>query len=323
MTLLLGAPRSGTTWLGKILDSHPMVLYRHEPDTVRRARELPAICLPEDIARQQDMARAYLRGLMNVTTLPASGSRPVFPKDYRFRIVGNVRARLIGMVQAAASVRALRTRARGFNVPDMISARQAARLHLVLKSVRSRGRVGLLAQALPQARFIFVLRDPFGQVAAMLRGTRHGQFSSRIPVTELLSTTQARELGLTEEGFRRLPVLDQLAWNWAILNRKALDELSGLGRVMVVRYHDLCTTPVGVGRDVIEFMGLRWHPQMDEFIRACTDYEGKDPAYRLYRNARRSLHRWQGDLRQEDRDRIEAIARQARLWDLCLPQTTS
>jgi sulfotransferase family protein len=30
--LILGAPRSGTTWLAKIVDSHPDVLYRHEPD---------------------------------------------------------------------------------------------------------------------------------------------------------------------------------------------------------------------------------------------------------------------------------------------------
>ena len=30
--LILGAPRSGTTWLAEIIDSHPDVLYRHEPD---------------------------------------------------------------------------------------------------------------------------------------------------------------------------------------------------------------------------------------------------------------------------------------------------
>lgn len=28
--LLFGLPRSGTTWLGKLFDSHPDTLYRHE-----------------------------------------------------------------------------------------------------------------------------------------------------------------------------------------------------------------------------------------------------------------------------------------------------
>ena len=32
LILVVGAPRSGTTWLAKIIDSHPDVLYRHEPD---------------------------------------------------------------------------------------------------------------------------------------------------------------------------------------------------------------------------------------------------------------------------------------------------
>jgi hypothetical protein len=31
--LVFGLPRSGTTWLGKIFDSHPETLYRHEPDS--------------------------------------------------------------------------------------------------------------------------------------------------------------------------------------------------------------------------------------------------------------------------------------------------
>src|SRR6185312_4530492 len=34
--LIFGLPRSGTTWIGKLFDSHPDTLYRHEPDSVRR-----------------------------------------------------------------------------------------------------------------------------------------------------------------------------------------------------------------------------------------------------------------------------------------------
>ena len=34
-------PRSGTTWLGKIFDSHPVTVYRHEPDSWRRLDSIP------------------------------------------------------------------------------------------------------------------------------------------------------------------------------------------------------------------------------------------------------------------------------------------
>ena len=30
LVMVLGAPRSGTSWVGKIFDSHPDVLYRRE-----------------------------------------------------------------------------------------------------------------------------------------------------------------------------------------------------------------------------------------------------------------------------------------------------
>jgi hypothetical protein len=33
LLLLFGMPRSGTTWLAKIIDSHPDIIYRHEPDS--------------------------------------------------------------------------------------------------------------------------------------------------------------------------------------------------------------------------------------------------------------------------------------------------
>jgi hypothetical protein len=44
--MILGAPRSGTTWLGKIFDSHPRVLYRHEPDSVYRTVAIPSFNAP-------------------------------------------------------------------------------------------------------------------------------------------------------------------------------------------------------------------------------------------------------------------------------------
>src|SRR6185312_14564031 len=82
LVLLLGAPRSGTTWLAKIFDSHPDVVYRHEPDTVLRDQRMQNYFSSEDIPRFRHAAEAYLRRLMDTRTLKTVGSLPVFAKSY-------------------------------------------------------------------------------------------------------------------------------------------------------------------------------------------------------------------------------------------------
>src|SRR5215472_7584402 len=72
--LLLGAPRSGTTWLGKIFDSHPNVLYRNEPDTELPSETLSLLCRVEDLERYRYVARAYLERLIDTRKLRSAGS---------------------------------------------------------------------------------------------------------------------------------------------------------------------------------------------------------------------------------------------------------
>ena len=79
---LLGAPRSGTTWLAKLFDSHPDVLYRNEPDSLVQEDSLPQICRLDAIDQYRDIARNYIDRLLRTHTLKSSGSLPVFSKDF-------------------------------------------------------------------------------------------------------------------------------------------------------------------------------------------------------------------------------------------------
>ena len=55
---VFGMPRSGTSWLGKIFDSHPDVVFRHEPDIDFRNTSIP--WYPEETEPYLDEARAYI-----------------------------------------------------------------------------------------------------------------------------------------------------------------------------------------------------------------------------------------------------------------------
>jgi Sulfotransferase family len=315
--LILGAPRSGTSWLAKIFDSHPDVLYRHEPDTVLRDYNLPWMCLPEQVPAYRDAARDYLRRLFDTATLKTAGSLPIFPKRHLGAVAARLHTGMIYGLRAIEQAPGARRLVRGAPIPDLFDIAAHPELRLVVKSVSSRGRARLFAEALPGMKTIFILRDPWGQVASMLRGAALGKFEEPIPVQELLMTEQARRYGLTPERFAALPVVEQFAWNWAILNEKAIDDLAGIDGVQVLRYHALCDAPMSEARALFAFTGLDWDSQTEDFLRRSTTFSGRDRYYQVFKNTQAAMNRWREELRPEDQRRIQAVVRETSLAPLC------
>lgn len=101
--LIFGLPRSGTTWLAKIFDSHPDTLYRHEPDHILRGAHLPFACTAAEARRRTEDARAYAQALLNLSTAKTAGSIPVFSKRYRLPLGRPARAGMALALSAAPS----------------------------------------------------------------------------------------------------------------------------------------------------------------------------------------------------------------------------
>ena len=107
LVFLLGAPRSGTTWLAKLFDSHPNVLYRNEPDSVLHEPRVPLLCQPEDIGKYRAIAHDYIERLLDIRTLKTSGSLPVFAKHFTLPLADPLRRLWIYALHLAASLPSL------------------------------------------------------------------------------------------------------------------------------------------------------------------------------------------------------------------------
>jgi Sulfotransferase family len=319
VVLLLGAPRSGTSWLAKIFDSHPDVLYRHEPDTVLRTWDLPWMCPRDQVRTHVEPARVYLRKLIDTATLKTAGSLPMFRKRFESTPARLTRTAIIHALQAADLIKASRGFTRHLRIPDFVDPARHPDLRVAVKSVSSRGRARLFAEALPGARIIFIVRDPWGQVASMQRGSALGKFEEGVPVAELLETEQAARYGLTAARFAGLPPVEQFAWNWAILNEKAIDDLGGLDRVKILKYQDLCEHPMEQARVLLAFAGLPWDTQTETFLHRSTTYAGPDRYYAVFRNTAAALYRWRQDLTDDDQQRINNVVQATSLAALCPP----
>jgi len=88
--LLFGMPRSGTTWIGKIFDSHPDVLYRHEPDSWIRIEGMPVLAPDKNTDAIYNLAKDYVNKLESIRLPQVTSKLPLFEKNYSSFIRGKM-----------------------------------------------------------------------------------------------------------------------------------------------------------------------------------------------------------------------------------------
>ena len=293
--LLFGMPRSGTTWLGKIFDSHPDTLYRHEPDSFGRLNFLPLAPAPELESESAETLRRFVIGLAQVRDTKIAATVPVFPKSY-------LSALQLGWNRLAVQIAKLEARLRG-EAPVRLwlpEAAQAARV--VWKSIESPARLGAISATLPKARGVLILRHPCGYLASVMRGGVQGRFTDPDSVGEdlglldaLVATPTAREHGITLDYLHTASPPQRLAWQWALANGKALAETAADGRIAPLRYEDLCKEPLEATRRLFDWCELSWPQQTEAFLHASTHTHRKR-YYSVYKDPARTANAWREEL---------------------------
>jgi hypothetical protein len=296
--LIIGVPRSGTSWLGKIFDSHPGVLYRHEPDDVVAQPDFPGICPVEDIPRYTDAVRRYVAQLTKVRQVKSSGTRPVFAKPFQPFPAPIIRRCLAFTLRAGESVLPGAAWLKRVPIPDFIG-RHGAEISYVIKSVGLIGAVALLARAIPESRIIAVFRHPCGQIASNKRGVAAG-YGGPFFGPRVLATARARELGMTRELYDAMPVLDQWVWAWALVHAKLFAEADNLPNMRILRYESLCEAPLEQARELMAFARLPWMPQTERFIEDSTHSRGREGYFSLFRNPIEAATKWQRELSRDE-----------------------
>jgi hypothetical protein len=286
--LIVGAPRSGTTWLAKIFDSHPDVLYRHEPD---------------EVVAPRGTIRASMAHWVQQCDPRTAAKRPFFPKSWQTRPAWMVRT---GLAYAAAA--ASRFGVSNVRVPDL---GVIARARPVIKSVRLREQLGTFARECPDGRALLILRHPYGQVASMMGGAYSGHFELRsgtsMPIDEDRALAFAMRLGMSEADFARQPDAAKYAWAWREFNETACDSIVNLPNARVVIYKDLATNPLREAADILAFAGLSWHARTEAFLVRSTTNDQSTKYYGVFRNSVEAADRWRVLLKPEDQEAIDKV----------------
>lgn len=297
LVCIFSSPRSGSTWLAKILDSRPDVLYLHEPDIEDRGLDLLPFWFSggpdaDELAR----ARAYLTRLIALRTVRTMGARPFFRKDYR---PAAAEWRWRATVTAAKAAQNLGW-THSASLKDLITG--GAPQVTLLKMVSALGRASRLIPSMPAMQPILIIRNPLSYAASRLRGYHNGFMALPPSLATLADTQSGRELGLTPDLLEQSTAVERIAWDWLIANSEALKAVLSHGG-LVLSYDRLAQHPMEGARDLFAQIGFDFSRQTARFIEHAANRNGS--YYSVFRSPTRSAS--QDAMSNTDRAVIQAI----------------
>lgn len=315
--LLFGMPRSGTTWLGKIFDSHPETLYRHEPDSFGRLNFMPIAPDPAQAESWRQSLAAFVAGLADVRDTKIAATLPQFPKSYLGRT---------SLAWNAAAIRLAKLQARlGGEARARLVEPAPGQARLVWKSIESVARLGTISRLTPGARGALLVRHPCGYVASVTRGKRLGRFTDGDSVGEdlgllemLCDTATGDHYGIDARRLRGMQPVERLTWQWVLCNDKALAEIESGDAIRSVTYEALCETPVAVAQELLLHAGLTMQDQTEGFITASTSRH-RSRYYSVFKDPRKAAHAWRDELPEDIQRTIARVTAGTRAGALFEP----
>lgn len=264
-TLILGMPRSGTTWIAKIIDSHPDVIYFHEPDSVYPIEGLPLL-LERSNRQSIDLVRKFCSKFPYINE-KCLGKRPFFNKNGIHWLMNLISQNSI-LLSKIIKINTIYYPVNSFSKYGS---------QLCFKSIESVGRLGIFLESEPQLKVVFIIRSPFGQINSVLKGSHTGEFEhnnmtslSRQELVTLHATYGHKFFEL--DTVFEFSSLQQLAFRWLVFNEKAIEEASVYsGRVHLINYDEFCETTLESSKKIFEFLELSVDQQSLEFISRSGD----------------------------------------------------
>lgn len=315
LIIISGLPRSGTTWLGKLFDSHPRVLYRHEPDTVYPLKWLPTV-ISESEAHDAAPLRAYVARIPHLRDAKVAASQPVFGKAY------------FSPLQRLFSEHALRAVKLGsalggkVQTPRFCMPPAHQDYVLVWKTIESAGRLGFFLRALPPLRIIHIVRHPGGTVSSQLRGKRLNKFEGYDQAADFeyfklwIKGANEAQRAQTLAHIHTMNEVERLAWLNLVRMEKTLRDLEHRAECRIVVYEKLCARPAEILKELFEFCGLNFSAQTQKFLSASTS-KTDERYFGIFKNSMAATHKWKTELDHDARRAVLRMLAQsplARFW---------
>lgn len=295
---VFGSGRSGTTLLAKLIDSSSQIFYLHEPDKAYTSSELPY--LPEVAVYEKYKALSvnYVSKLVSQRAPFCVGKEPFFDKSYRTPFQASLLRFLIPVYKIIDKAHIY------LDVPDLVSNDD---YRLLIKSVDSIGRVPMFSEAIPNMKFIHIIRHPGAMIASVLSGIENNKMQRNDFVDSVFEMSISADYPFSYEYLSRASFEERTAYVWMLQNDKVFMEMKNNDHYMVVSYEELCVNMKKYGRVLFEFMGIKYDDQTNEFINSMQSAPSDVDYFSVIKNPTSSVSKWEEEIGSEMIDRINSI----------------
>lgn len=311
---LFGTGRSGSTWVGSIIDSHPEVAYRFEP--FHRLHHRRAVTSWRERIERGDVENENLPNLYRLL-LPAHPEvekPPFFPKSNAL----NLGKRWLWPPARRIAPLAL---------PFAKLYAPRGRPPLVFKQV-SLARVFEQLAVRTSMRLVYLIRDPRGVVASLTQGQRQGVMpTGQWSVLDSLMAKHDPELARRyTPQLDRLTPIEKNTLLWRMEVERATAACREEDNTLLVSYEAMCEDPFTHARRIFEHCGLEFTEQTQRFLELSTSGSenrrnpygdsGGGKYFSVFRNPRHSMNKWKDQLRTEEIDAILDIVRDSPAFEV-------
>ena len=278
--LIVGVPRSGTTWTGRVLGRTEGAVYVNEPDGFRDPFAFRVMLGRGEnpIVDAGDRAHDYERLWRGAL----AGGRPT----------GSPRDRLARLVYDRTPLDARRAARAGAGIPARLRLAAAAAVPrgpepsagpVVVKSVQSILALDWLWERF-RPRVLVVERNPFNVLASWIELG----YVRNVRERDAVAGFAARRWGVEPPG-PDSPQLVHQAFTYATLATELREAAARHPEWAVARHEELCVDPAASFRALAEGVGLRWGAEAAGFL-AESDADGTP--YRTLRRTAEQPERW-------------------------------
>jgi hypothetical protein len=268
---VVGCPRSGTTLLQRMLDSHSMLAVANDTSFIHKPLKC---CVPD-----------FKQALRKQGDVPLTSEIVEFTRNYkRFQRLG------LNDVQIDRAAKASTYRGFVTALYDEFAAMSGKPI-AGEKTPDFVRRIPLLHQLYPQSKFVHIIRDGRDVALSSVEWAGKGIGPSKF------------------ELFEQHPVATTaMWWCWQVASGRKDGATLPKGLYHEVRYEHLVDEPDEALRGITDFLGIPYEPKMARYHEGKASYEPSASAKSAWLPVTKGLRDWQAQMSPRDLQVFEALA---------------